>query len=179
MKFNREKFKTLVHYICRECREPSKLGKTKLHKILWLSDVQNYLLRAAPLTGERYIKLKFGPCADHLDSILDELRAEGLLHIERTEHEGYDQFEFYAKGEPNKGLFTEKELATINDQMRLVIEDHTAGSISDRSHDEIWRMAIMREEIPYQAYLVKRFAKPSKKDLDWANAEIRRIQGHE
>lgn len=173
MKFNREKFIALVHYICRKC-DPAKLGKTKLHKILWLSDVQNYLLRAEPLTGERYIKMQYGPCASHLDSAIDALKAANLLHVETPEEE-YQATLFYGKGEPDMSLFTDKEMTLIDSQMLLVIGSHTANSISEKSHDEIWKMAIMREEIPYEAYLVKRFAPPSKEDLDWAKAEIAKL----
>ena len=174
MQFNRDKFKALVHLVCRECRDPSKLGKTKLHKILWLSDVENYKIRATPLSGERYIKQRFGPCADHLDSVLNELVKEGRLHIESPEEE-YESFKFYAKGEPDISLFSDKEMNTIKNQIINIYGSHTATSISDRSHDEIWEMAIMYEEIPYHAYLVKRLAIPTEEDFAWAKAEIEKL----
>ncbi len=174
MSFNKEKFKALVHYICRTCSDPERLGKTKLHRILWLSDVQNYQLYTQTITGERYIKMQFGPCASHIDSVLEELKSEGLLHIIPPDEE-YKPTLYYAKGEPNKGIFSEKELKIIDSQIRLVVGDHTATSISDRSHDEIWGMAMLREEIPLQAYLVRRFATPTPEDFAWAKSEISKI----
>lgn len=171
MQFNREKFKALVHYICRECRDPSKLGKTKLHKILWFSDGQNYMRRAEPITGERYIKMLYGPCADHLDSVLKELVKDDKLFIRTVDFRGYEKFEFFGKGDPDKDLFSDKELLLIDGVIKNITEDHTATSISDRSHNAIWEMAVMGEELPYEAIL-GRPAKITDDDLAWAKSEI-------
>ena len=171
MQFNREKFKALVHYVCRECRDPSKLGKTKLHKILWYSDGQNYMRRAEPITGERYIKMQYGPCASHLDSVLGDLVKEGKLFIQKVDFHGQEKFEFYGKGDPDKNLFSDKELLVIDDVIKNITQDHTAASISEKSHNAIWEMAIMREELPYEAF-IGRPAKITDDDLAWAKSEI-------
>src|SRR5690606_25466925 len=127
-----------------------------------------------PLTGERYVKKQFGPCAYHLDTALNELSQAGLMHITGGE-EDYESFQFHAKGNPDLSYFTDKELSLIRSQIKFVTEDHTAGSISDRSHDQIWKIASMGEEIPYQAYLVKKFLPPTPEDFAWAKAEIAKL----
>lgn len=173
MKFNREKFKALVHYICRECRDPDKLGMTKLHKILWYSDGQSYVRRGEPITGERYIKMEYGPYADHLSAVLTELQKENKVHTRKVEFQDKEKYEIIGKGQPDTSLFTEKELSLVDGFIKHVTEDHTAESISERTHNAIWKMAIMREEIPYEA-LIAKFVSLNDEDMEWAKSIIPR-----
>lgn len=74
--FDRERYKALLHYICRyTAREPEKLGLTKLHKILWFIDGQSFLRHGETITGENYIKHRYGPFSVHADEVISELRA--------------------------------------------------------------------------------------------------------
>jgi len=171
MKFNREKLKALVHYICRECRDPSKLGMTKLHKILWYSDGQSYVRHGEPITGERYIKMPYGPFADHLSGVLDDLQKEGKVYMHKVDFHGKEKYELIGKGEPDKSLFTDKELTLINSMIKNITEDHTAASISDRTHNAIWEMAILKEEMPYES-LLARFVPLNDDDIAWAKSVI-------
>ena len=51
------KFKSAVHYICdKASSDPSVLGAIKLNKVLWYSDLINYLITGKPITGETYIE---------------------------------------------------------------------------------------------------------------------------
>lgn len=167
----------LVHYICRTCRDPFTLGKTKLHKILWLADIYAYKHYGLPITGETYKKNKFGPCSSHLDSVLHNLEKENKMFIKESEW-GDDgkRFEFFAKGDTNTSLFNEKELQIINDARDYVCENHTAVSISDKTHDAIWEMALMGETIPYEAMLMASLAKVTEKDIKWAESELEKIK---
>ena len=59
---DREKFRSLVHYVCWRCADdPAKLGRVKLNKILWLTDFTSYYETGKPMTGARYVKRQFGP----------------------------------------------------------------------------------------------------------------------
>ena len=60
--FKKRKFKTLVQFIVSRCADdPSRLGYTKLNKILWYSETNHYLKTGAPLTGANYVKRQHGP----------------------------------------------------------------------------------------------------------------------
>jgi len=173
MEFNKEKFKNLVHYICRsKATEPEKLGKTKLHKILWYSEGRSFLLRGEILTGGSYIKKQYGPFSPNLDEILNELKTEGLLTIHPVDFYGKEQIQLIGKGAPDTSLFTDKQLRTIDNVVEQICEDHTAQSISDKSHGEIWRIAADGEPLPFEAVLVENLAPISDEDIEWAKAEL-------
>lgn len=169
--FDQEKFKSLVHYICRTCTDPSKLGATKLNKILWLADIYAYKHLGVPITGESYKKDQYGPVSMHVNSAVKQLQAENKLYAHEVElRAGMKQRQFVAKGDPNIAAFSKAELQIINDARDYVCENHTAVSISDKTHDAIWEMALMGELIPYEATLVSRFVKASDEDITWARS---------
>jgi hypothetical protein len=176
MTFNTDKFKALVHYICRACADPSKLGKVKLHKILWYSDGSHFLRRGEPITGETYIKKQYGAFAIHLEDVVAELVHEGRLVVNQVPYFGKEKTEFIAKGDSDKGVFSEKELAIVDTNIEYICEDHTAASISERTHNEIWEMAALNEPLPYEALLVARFLEPTEDDFCWAKDEIAKLR---
>ncbi len=171
MNFNQDKFIQLVHFICDECRsEPSKLGAVKLNKILWLTDVFAYRNWCEPVTGETYRKQEYGPVASHLRDAISSLEREGKIYIPKG-REQYETTQYVSKKRVEASLFNEKELRLIKDVITHVTEDHTAGSISDRTHDQIWKMALMNEVIPYEAVLVANLAEITQEDIEWAQSE--------
>jgi hypothetical protein len=175
--FDKRKYKALVHYICSTCKDPSKLGSTKLHKILWLTDMLAFLNYNRPVTNEVYIKKQYGPFSSHLDNVVKELEQEKRLNVREIEWaENKKKREFIASGEPEKGLFSVDEIHLINEIRDYVCEDHTAGSISELTHDDIWKMASLNEQIPYEAILVSSLARITKEDFEWAKEEISKIQ---
>ena len=76
---DQDKFDNLVHYIIWQCPDWNKLGSVKLHKILWKSDTQHFLLRGVPVTGARYIKHERGPVTNELLRSRDRLKAAGKI----------------------------------------------------------------------------------------------------
>jgi hypothetical protein len=155
--------------------EPDKLGAVKLHKILWFADGEHYVRRGKPITGERYIKEEFGPFATHVPEVVNELQMKGYLQTGEKELFGRVQHVFIGKGEPDKSAFSNRELRIVDDKIGSICYGHTARSISEKSHDEVWSMALMHEEMPYQA-LAARFIQPSPEILSWVKDEVQRIK---
>lgn len=177
MAFNPKKFKSLVHYVCRKTGSaPDQLGLTKLHKILWFAEGQNYVVRGEPIVGETYIKKEFGPFSIHLGDVLNELARENLLFRRTVDYHGLRKEELIGKGNPDLTLFHENEIRTIDLIIDQICKDHTASTISDKSHDDIWKMAINDEPLPISLRTVARMAPITEEDMDWAREEIKRIQ---
>lgn len=173
--FNPEKFKALVHYVCSTCYDVSKLNATKLHKILWLSDILAYKNMGEPISCEVYKKNTFGPYSTHLKDILSQLEKEQKIHINKLEWgKGKTKYEYHSKAEPDKSLFTKNQLRLIDD-MRDYVCEGTAGTISQLTHDTLWEMALMHETIPYEAVLVTELARVNKEDIEWAQSEISKV----
>src|SRR5258707_10432303 len=67
--FDRQKFKTIIHYIVSRC-PPDSVGRTKLHKAGFYADMLSYLQLGRPMTGETYLKQQHGPTAFSLQPSL-------------------------------------------------------------------------------------------------------------
>ena len=165
---NRDKLKALVHYIVAKCENPALLGSIKLNKVLWVSDLRAYVYRGKPITGERYMKQQFGPVSHSLVGILNELRLEDKIAISRKPR----KVDYFALTDPNNmsELFTADEISLVDEAIEFVCLEHTAMGISDKTHDVIWELAGIGEEIPYEAMLASRLDGVTKDDVKWARS---------
>jgi hypothetical protein len=172
MPLDREKLKALVHYICRTCGSPDKLGKTKLHKIVWLAESYCYSNQGQQVTGETFIREQYGPFAVHVNSVVEELVKAGDLYVREVPYFGKIKTEYTASGEPRRDLFTERQLRVIDETIRNICHDHTASSISEKSHDHVWEIAALKEPLPIGVFLLRRLAPITDDDIAWAKGEI-------
>jgi Protein of unknown function (DUF4065) len=81
MQFDHNKFKALLHYIVWKAGDKDDFGATKLYKVLWFSDARAFQLEGRSITGETYVREKFGPMPRHGLSIIDELEREGAIQV--------------------------------------------------------------------------------------------------
>jgi len=172
MDFNRDKFKQLVQYVCWRCDDPADLGSTKLNKVLWRSDTQSYLWNQKPITGASYVKRQFGPVPRVILPVLEELQAEGSLAIREVDYFGNAKREFFALRKPDLLAFTATEISLVDQAIEHVCKRHTARSISRETHDDIWELAAIGEEIPYETVLASRLGEVTEDDIEWARVQI-------
>jgi hypothetical protein len=161
MEFDKAKFKRLVHYIVFKVGKHNWFGAVKLNKVLWFADARNYMLTGQPITGETYVRGEFGPIPQHIIPVQREMTREGLIAIRR---EG-ELTRFIALAPANPNAFSASELQTIDWWIGHIDRDHSANSISEKSHDYVWQIAKMGEELPLHAYRVARVQEPSEADL--------------
>jgi hypothetical protein len=174
MKFKKEKFKNLVLYICYKC-DPQQLGSVKLNKTLWYSDLITYLSLNDPITGETYRKQQLGPVSSHILPILDELRNGEELVIRGEDYFGYEKKEYIALKKPNLSLFSADEISIVDEVIEVVCYEHTAKSISEKTHDRIWKLADIGEEIPYCTIFASRTGEIDTDDVDWAKQSLGKV----
>jgi hypothetical protein len=65
-------------------------NKTKLLKLLYLADIENYRVTGETLTGFDWIFYLYGPWSAEYDSLLEQLEAEGVVSIERWTSKGLE-----------------------------------------------------------------------------------------
>jgi len=164
-----EKFKKLVHYVIARCEDPTRLGATRLNKILWFSDSIAYRLNGVSISGEAYVKRQHGPVPRHILVTLQELKGEGQILIRDREHFGRRMKMFVSLNDPEIEFLSEQERQIAEDVMDAICEHHTAQSISDLSHDIIWEAAHMGEEIPMAATLAANVGEISPEIMAWAD----------
>lgn len=173
--FDRPKFKALIHYIIASC-DKEELGRVKLNKVPFYADMLTWLSSGRPLTGETYRKQQLGPVSEHLSEVVRELEREGKIEEHRQPFFGHLKFTYSSKVAPDKSQFAEDELKTIDVVVDFVCRQNTARSISEFSHDEVWELAQMGEEIPYVTAINLLPVEIEQDDLDWAAVEGDRIE---
>ena len=168
---NMEKLKNLIHYICYKA-DSDNLGKTKLNKVLWFSDATFYLYNNRSITGESYLKDRHGPVSKHINKALSELADERKVFESDVIFHGYPKKEYAVIKNPNIKDFSVEEISLIDDVIKRVCYESTAGGISNFTHNEIWEVAEMGEELPYSAIAFGRAIEPSLDDIEWAKSVI-------
>jgi hypothetical protein len=161
MQFDREKFKRLVHYVIWKAGKRDWFGAVKLNKVLWFADARAYSLTGKSITGETYIREKWGPVPKHMMPVRSELESEAAISITK---EGR-LTRFVALLPPDTSLFSVDEMNSVDYWIDHIDRDHTAGTISEKTHDEAWEMAELGEELPLYAYRVVRIKEPDEDDL--------------
>jgi hypothetical protein len=174
MQFDRDKFKTLVHYIIWKAGKRDRFGATKLNKVLWFSDARAFVLRGKPITGATYIREKWGPVPKQMMPIRAEMEREGLISV--IEPRGnYDHTKFTATTSPDISLFTAFEKETVDFWIENISDNHTAASISEQSHDFGWEIASMGEELPLHAFLAERIRDLTHEELEVARKRAKEL----
>jgi uncharacterized phage-associated protein len=176
-RFDREKFKDAVHFVIHHVgghggRE--SLGNTKLHKILYYSDILRFLDTGEPLTGEDYLRQRFGPTARHLAWAVRELEREKRISIAKVNYFGYAKSEYNAAAEFRSNRLAADEIALITHVIEFVCQ-HTVHEISEFSHDEVWSSVAMGERIPYYAAFAMLPAELTEEDIEEAASEAIRL----
>jgi hypothetical protein len=86
--------------------------------------------------------------------LLNEMRRDGAIDIEIVDFHGREQFRTVPRREAILGQFTDAEQALVSDLV-LRFWEYTGSKISIFSHLlTAYRLANMRETIPYEAALV-------------------------
>lgn len=154
----------------------SGFGSTKLNKVLWFSEARSFETSGTPISGEEFVKDKFGPRSSHLKLVCSELEELGLIEPFVEQVSSYSALRFRAHQPPDISVFTGQQLSLIDWWIANVAEKHTATSISDLSHDYGWEVARMGETLPLNAFLAKRIRNPRLGDeIEWAQKEAQKL----
>lgn len=165
---NRGKLKELILYVCSRCEQRELLGSTKLHKILWFSDLVNFAKTGKSITGETYIKRQFGPVSKHLLEIVRSLENDSSLLTRNVPGIGYEKKEFIPLREPKISDFTPEEISLIDQVIDVICYQHTAGSISEATLNRIWELAEIGEELPLSTVFSRELGEINEHDIRWA-----------
>jgi predicted small metal-binding protein len=167
-----ERLQALLHYVCDKAKDPSELGRVKLNKVPWYADTISFLLRGESITGERYIKRQFGPVPARFVPAQKQLEADNKIVKGKTTVFNLTKHEFISIKEPDISMFSSEDMEIINSAFEHVCLNHTAKSISEETHDHIWELAEIGEEMPLQTVFASQFAEITEDDVAWAKQEL-------
>jgi hypothetical protein len=177
MLFDRDKFKTLVLYVIWRTGDVRDFGVTKLNKVLWFSDARTYEASGKSITGETYVRRKFGPVSIHFEEVIAELVKNGQVQAWTEPWYDYQVKRYSAHEPPETSVFSPDELGIVDWWTRRVAEQHAATSITEKSHDYGWKIAKDGEELPFTAFLAKRIRNPlDGEESDWARTAAQELQ---
>jgi uncharacterized protein YwgA len=171
--FDRERFQEAILHVCSLMQNVREISETKLHKILYYADREAYVAFGQPITGESYIRHKYGPYSEHLKDTLDSLDAKDDLLIREYKNEGVELSPKTQKcpqsfRRADEDRFSEKELQILTRVAREVFAQDTE-TVSRESHDIAWRSVEQFEEIPYDtSYLAVTEPDDSEEVHQWA-----------
>ena len=158
---NYEKYKQMILLFLRMGKS---VKKTKLAKLVYLSDFAWFYSNLQSMSGMQYRKLTYGPVPDSYFRALDELENEGKITIDR-QHDGEKEMIVISESESNKNqkLDTisgdEKELMSkIHDKWK----DKKTAEIVNFTHNQlpflmadeeaIVSYALITQEDPHEVY---------------------------
>lgn len=175
--FKKGKFKTLVQFIVSRCADdPSRLGFTKLNKILWYAETGYWLRTGEPLTGANYVKRQHGPVPACIEFMVDELKEEKKLFVRDVPYYGHNKAEFIPLQEPENidMFFTASDIDEFTRIIDFVCDENTAKSISKLSHTESWEIAEIGDKLPLYTILSK--GEVTEEHLKWADEKIKELE---
>lgn len=167
-----ERLQALLHYVCDKADDPSKLGRIKLNKVPWYADTISFLMTGQSITGERYIKRQFGPVPAKFQPAIQKLETDGKIVQGKATVFNLTRHEFTSLKPAEVGMFSAEEIGIINAAFEHVCLNHTAKSVSEETHDDIWHLAEIGEEIPLNTAFAAQLAEVNETDIKWARKEL-------
>ncbi len=123
MEYSPEKFLNAILFFAHNV---SKLGITKLNKLLYYSDFEHYRLYGRPILGDQYIRMERGPVPqasyavfnanfeDSEDSSLKEaIEVRGENFFSRQFNNAYERKSIIPKREADLSYFSKSEIETM------------------------------------------------------------------
>lgn len=168
---NKDKLDAAVHYVIARIERPSDLGAVKLHKVLWLADLELMYARSHTLADETFVKTPQGPWGSHVDKSLKRLEKKHLVAEIQGSYYGRGQRQFSSLRLPKLDCLSSVEVDVLNRMIDIVCFEHTARSISEAAHNSVWKQTPDGGVMPAACVFEQMIVEPSKEDLAWARSQ--------
>jgi hypothetical protein len=160
-----------AHYVIART-EPSRLGFTKLNKVLWYADIEHYRRHGESLTGlTQYVRMPQGPMSKAISTAVRDLERASKVTERPVKVIDYMRRELIGLEEPDISSFTAEQIDILNQVMDVLCK-YTAAEVSDSTHDAFWRELSDGDIMSVGAgSVVPR--EPTLKEIEWAKAQTR------
>lgn len=160
----KERIKQAIHLICQTAHG-LPLGAVRLSKILWFAEKEVFLSSFSPMLGVDFVKGPQGPYSPEAKSIWNELAREGQIRITYTTRGPYP-FTLFENITPAKtNLLQDDEIVFLKNLTLEVCSEYTARSISDLTHNDVWRMLENGEAYPLHLVLAEHARTPTSAEI--------------
>jgi len=158
---NYEKYKQMILSFLRLGKS---VKKTKLAKLVYLSDFAWFYSHLNSMSGMQYRKIKYGPVPDSYFRALDELEEEGKIIVDRKNADGKEMI-IISESDSNKKQKLESILPEEENLMKEIHrkwKDKKTAEIVNFTHnqlpylmaddEEIVSYALITQEDPHEVY---------------------------
>ena len=151
---NLQKYKHMIlSFLRMNVSSDGKIPKTKLAKLLYLSDFAWFYDHLESMSGMQYRKIAYGPVPDVFFRALDELESDGKIHIDHKNENGKECF-LVSELESNKN----EKIQTISTEekslMKKIVEkwkNKKTQEIVNFTHNQLpYSLCRENELIPYE-----------------------------
>jgi len=151
---NIQKYKHMILTFLRmNVSKDGKIPKTKLAKLLYLTDFAWFYHSLESMSGMQYRKIVYGPVPDIFFRVLDELEEDGKIIIDRKSDDGKDMF-LVSESESNKNEKIQTISTEEKDLMKKIAEkwkDKKTQEIVNFTHNQLpYSLCRDNELIPYE-----------------------------
>lgn len=150
MKVDMEKLAQVLLYVLHQTSGKQNVGETVLNKLLYFIDFDFYELHTRSLTGETYMKNRYGPTSKNLVKLLREMEQRGQIKQTKQTSPDYVQHKFTPLVECQPDFFSPQELDHMDDVIGR-LGKMNAKALTDYSHEDIpYLAADMMENLRYK-----------------------------
>ena len=148
MKFDEEKYTSLIMYILAKCYGKPNIGKTVLCTVMYFIDFDYYELYGTYLTNETYIKSKRGIKPKHFRKITQDLIDRNKPFMRKEPYYNRILHRYYLTILPNL-KFTAQELLVIDSCIEKLCDSNATTITKYACGDKPLLKAGLGEEINY------------------------------
>ena len=142
----------MIIYILSKFKDHG-LPKTKLAKLLYLSDFSYYYTNLESMSNISYKCKEYGPLAEPFLEMVDDMHLEGELHID-TLQEGAQMLTLSKSVNPKEYDFLSKEEKSLIDKICDKWKDASSQELVNFTHKQKpWMACRNNEVIPYDLIL--------------------------
>lgn len=149
-----DKYKHMILTFLRlNISKDGKIPKTKLAKLLYLTDFAWFYDHSESMSGMPYRKIAFGPVPDNFFRALDELEESGKIVIDHENNNGKEMFLISeSKSNINEKIITIlPEEKTLMERIAKKWKDKKTSEIVNFTHNQLpYTLCRQDEIIPYE-----------------------------
>ena len=129
------------------------IKKTKLAKLLYLTDFSWYYLTEKSMSGVAYRRIDFGPVADAYFRLLEEMEQDGTITIKQIYRDDYHMYEIAETKTSSKKLLTlitKKEIGHMGKIWKQWSGASTAEIVKFTHEQKPYQLSLPGELIAYE-----------------------------
>lgn len=138
-------------YLCQRSTDDPNFDRIKLTKMLYFADAEGYRRLGKPITGISYLHFPHGPHPENwhlIRSAMEEAGDARVWHYDPRNY--YQEYVLMPEREPNLDLFSEAELAILDETLHRYAHVNSPGIAAESRQQLAWTNTEDGEPLEYR-----------------------------